>query len=237
VPVRRGPKYFRIRLDNEQGGDEDEIVATAGTVFHSEEEVPTITNSEKRTQKETSPWRISRAKMFFQEHLLDEDDSIHNKTEDQIFHTSMYDNGELVVKTKYPIASFKANFKRLKTKVAHNKAAALHGETALDLEKKLYPRPALNFHGDPYYAGSTIRSNLMGDIKTGAASAAKKPLEIMATREEYYHYQGDSKKKKTFRNHLYRERRKEIEKVGWQLRRNKEGYEQHEKEHREAREK
>jgi len=136
-----------------------------------------------------------------------------------------------VVKTKYTIANFKANFKRLKATVLQNKAVATQGDAALELEKKLYPRPATNFQGNPY-AGSTIRSKLISDVNSGAAAATKKPMEIIASREEYSPYQGASK---TFRNHLYRERRKEIEQAGWQIRRNKQGYKQHEKEHSEAR--
>jgi hypothetical protein len=121
-------------------------------------------------------WRISRAKIFFQEHLLNDNDSVHNKTEDEIFHNSTYDNGELVVKTRYPIASFRANFKRLKAKVATNKAAAVYGDAALELEKKLYPQPARNFQGNPYYLDSTICSHLIDNVKSGAAGANRKPF-------------------------------------------------------------
>ena len=174
--------------------------------------------------------------MYFQERLKEDDDSIHQKTDEDIFQTLTYSNGEpVLVRTKYPFNNFKANFKRLKATIAHNKAAAMHGNAALELEQKLYPRPQLNFHGNPYYGGSTIRSSLISDVKSGAASAVHKPSEIMASRAEYSPYQGNSMRKKTFRNHLYRERRKESEQVGWQLRRNKEGYKQHEKEHGEAR--
>jgi hypothetical protein len=154
----------------------------------------------------------------------------------EIFNTSTYVDGEPVVRTKYALQNFKANFKRLKESMAKNKAAAKQAHTALERERKLYPRPALDFHGNPYYAGSAVRSTLIGDVESGAASAAKKPMEIIASREVYSPYQGDSKKKKkTFQNHLYRERRKMAETAGWQLRRNKEGYQQLEKEHREAR--
>ena len=68
---------------------------------------------------------------FFQERLRDNNDSIHQKTDEEIFQTSTYDNGEPVVRTKYPVSNFKANFKRLKATIAHNKAAAMHGHAAL----------------------------------------------------------------------------------------------------------
>jgi hypothetical protein len=234
VPVSRGPKFYRIKLCSEDGEEEEEeIVGQAGSMFHPDDKVPAMNRNDKRMQQDTSPWRNSRAKRFFQDHLLDDEDSIHNKTAEQVFDESIYSNGEPVVKTTYDFANFKANFKRLKATMGRNKATANQGDAALKLEQKLYPRPARDFHGNPYYAGSTIRSHLVSDVRSGDAAADKKPLQIVASREQYSHYQTASK---TFRNHLYCERRKEIEQAGWQQRRNKEGYKQHELEHREARE-
>ena len=102
-------------------------------------------NDRRTLQQEISPWRTSRAKKYFEQRLLDDDDSIHNKTDEHIFETSVYSDGEPVVKTKNHLNNFKANYKRLKATQTRNKSAAAHGSAALELERKLYPRPALNF--------------------------------------------------------------------------------------------
>jgi len=235
LPARgRHPKLYRIKLDTEDEDDNVEAIVVAVTLeslFHPDDKVPAMKKTDKRTQ-EVSPWKSSRAKEFFHKHLLDDNDSIHGKTEHQIFNTSIYDDGEPVVRTKYTFTKFKVNFKRLKDSIADRKAAATADGAALELEQRLYPRPATDFHGNPYYAGSKIRSSLIGDVKSGvAASSGMKPLEIIASREEYAPFQNASK---SFRNYLYRERQKETESAGWQIRRNKQGYRQHEKEHEEA---
>ena len=91
IPANRGPKYYRIKLwchDASGGEDEDqEIVAQQGFVFHPDDEVPAMSKHDRRTQQqqEISPWRTSRAKNYFEQRLLDEDDdSIHSKSEDHI---------------------------------------------------------------------------------------------------------------------------------------------------------
>ena len=235
LPARgRQPKLYRIKLDTDNEEDDEAVVVTValGSLFHPEDKVPAMKKTDKRTQ-EVSPWKTSRAKEFYRKRrLLDDNDSIHGKTEQEIFNTSIYDDGEPVVRTKYTFAKFKVNFKRLKDTNADRKAAATADNAALELEQRLYPPPATDFHGNPYYAGSKIRSSLIGDVKSGvAASSGMKPLEIIASREEYAPFQNASK---SFRNYLYRERRKESESAGWQIRRNKQGYRQHEKEHEEA---
>jgi len=52
-------------------------------------------------QQDASPWRNSRAKLFFQERLRDDNDSIHQKTDEEIFQTS---NGFTIALLVYSIS-------------------------------------------------------------------------------------------------------------------------------------
>ena len=229
---------YKIQLNNEdQDNTTDDhqdvsvIVAEVGNIYHPDDKVPSLKKQDKRTQ-DVSPWRTSRAKKYCMERLLDDDDSIHNKCDEEVYNTSFYDDGEPVIKTKYLLSDFKKNYKKLKEKSTGQAAAAAEDEAALKGDSKLYPRPERDFHGNPYYAQSTIRAKLIADVKSGAAGRDKKPMDILASRHEYQPLQHAPT---TFRNYLYREIRKESESTGWQIRRNKMGYKQHEQDHSEAR--
>ena len=213
---------YQIQLD-----DDEFMVVELNNLFHPDDKVPPLKKGDKR-EHNVSPWRSSQAKAYFEERLQDADDRIHHQTDEDIYETSMFKNGEPVVKAKYSIVDFKKNFQRLKEKSSWKKAVSMEDNLAFEGEIKLYPRPERDFHGNPYYAGSVIRSRLIADVKSGVAGKERLPMDILGSREEYQPFQGVPK---TFRNYLYRERRKETEHVGWQVRRNKKGYKQHEQDH------
>jgi hypothetical protein len=70
----------------------------------------------------------------------------------------------------------------LKEKSDRFKAAASEDNEAFQAEKKLYRRPQLDFHGNPYCAGSKIRYRLIADVlvqqypRAGAPAAAPAAL-------------------------------------------------------------
>jgi hypothetical protein len=231
--LKRNNKFYRIKLDkdDENEDEEEEIVAEVGNIYDPRDTVPAIKKRGGGGAQAVLPWRTSRAKQYFQDRLRDENDRLHVKSDQEVFQTSFYDDGEPVLMTKYSLQSFMKNFKSLKAAAARSKGLTNADFEAFKREKQLYPRPALDFRGNPYYAGSRIRSSLIEDVKSGATKG-KKPMEIIASRDEYKPFERDSK---AFRNYLYRETRKESESVGWQLRRNKKGYKQHEADQNEAR--
>ena len=238
VPTRQSRgQLYKIQLNKDQDNDtedhQDVIVAEVGrNLYHPDDKVPPLKKQDKRTQATISPWRTSRAKKYYIERLLDENDSIHNKSDDDVYNMSFYDNGEPVVNTKYSLSDFKKNYNKLKVKSSGQVAAAAEDEAALKRDSKLYPRPELDFHGNPYYAQSTLRAKLIADVKSGAAGRGKKPRDILASHHEYQPLQNVPK---TFRNYRSRELRKESESTGWQIQRNRKGYKQHEQDHIEAR--
>lgn len=101
-----------IPVDNKEE-EEETVMAEACNIFDPDDRVPSLKKKDKRTRA-ASPWQTSRAKCYYQKRLLDDNDSIHNKTEEDIFFTSFYDDGEPVVQGKYALLNFKKNFRSMK---------------------------------------------------------------------------------------------------------------------------
>lgn len=185
-------------------------------------------DNEETTANAGSPWAKSRAKRFCCECLLDENNSIHEKTAEQVFTSLLYPDGEPVLLGKYELKKFKANFKRLKDKKKRDKEISASEELSFQIERRLYPRSPTDYHGNPYYAGSALRSTLIFDVKSGVAatSCGKTPSEISQSRPVYSNAKISNPK--WFRNHLYRERRYQNEPGYW--RSNQEGFTEYHRE-------
>jgi hypothetical protein len=125
---------------------------------------------------------------------------------------------------KYDFTRFKANFKNLKDGIAAKNAAVQFDQQSFDSEKELFPRNPSTVRGHLFWNGSYAEAMLAEDIKANRINHMT-PKLARAERPDYEAFPLE-----VFRNHFYKEISKQRQEVYWQVKRNRHGRKQHEKE-------
>jgi hypothetical protein len=163
----------------------------------------------------TSPWQHSAAKEKLTTLLKDPLSYVHTMPVAEIY------NGDELFK-QYRWDRFKDNFKRLKTSVDTERLAVEFDQLAFDEEKVALPRNPTT-RGHPFWDGHPAQALMKDDVKNRRLEGLKpKAVYELDERPEYREFPLS-----VLRNHLNKEKSKQIQSVYWQATRNQKGRTDH----------
>lgn len=165
-----------------------------------------------RPSSSPPPWSNKcEAKILLRELLNDSTSIAHTKTVPELHQLEP-------LFRQYPLNNFQTNYRNLKKTIVQAKECAAFDQGAYEKEKANYPRNPLTVRGHPFWDGSAAQTLLAVDVREGRTDGLS-PIEAYQLRPLQYgifplH---------VFRNHLYKERSKQLQDVYWQQKRNKKG--------------
>ena len=168
-------------------------------------------------EKNKPKWKNSKARALLVKLLMDKDSSVHSMTWQQI-HSSHEWFSEFDAKSfkKYVKDLRKANLKKM--------AIIDEDNRIIHAELKKFPRPDKTARGEPFWDTHPSKLLLRADVKAGK-HLEMKPGKLHQTRPEYQAFS-----LKTFRQHIYQEKRHQKELPLRVHRRNKKAKYKYEKE-------
>lgn len=171
----------------------------------------------KSSSNKVPKWGNSKAKALLIKCLMDDKSPIHAMAPAEIY--NMTPDFKL-----YPFENFSSNLMNLQQAVKERKKIIKQEEEEYNKQQLAFPRGKKTSRGEPYWDTHPANLLLQEDVRSGVVDELD-PAQLYASRAEYQAF-----KLKTFRQHIYQEKRSQRDKNYWVKLRNEEGMRKYNKE-------
>lgn len=162
-------------------------------------------------------WKKSKAKLLLAALIDDENSRVHSMTDLEVYYSHPWFQN-------YEKNKFMGYLKTLKSAAENLRNAVKNDEKDVWSDIVNFPREPNTSRGYPFWDTHLARALLEEDVEDGTAEEMK-PERLWKSREEYMEFPLG-----VFCDHIGQEKRKQREKPGWRLVRNKTAQKMHEKE-------
>ena len=176
--------------------------------------------------KDVKDWKKSKAKIFLSTLINDPKSRVHNMTDEEIYSSHIWFQN-------YTFTKFKGYLGTLQSVVEERKRVVAMNEREVRLEMVRFPRNELTTRGYPFWHTHLARTLLENDVRIIREALADEmtPKELWLSIDEYQEFL-----QTVFCHHVHQEKRRQREKPGWVVKRNKKARKMHEKEMNEKKE-
>ncbi|KAL7539090.1 hypothetical protein ACHAWF_006291, partial [Thalassiosira exigua] len=162
-------------------------------------------------------WKNSHARLLLNKLFRDDKSFVHRMTAEEIHASNpLFKN--------YPLPKFKDYLKGIKEVAAKESEIVKMNEKEIWQDELAFPRKEMTCRGYPFWDTHPARALLEEDIKSGNTEK-EEPKKVWESRAEYMQFPLH-----VFRGHIYQEMRRQRERPGWVVKRNKKALKMHEKE-------
>jgi hypothetical protein len=214
---KRGSAWYILRL--ECSGDTAN--AARNEVYEEGQVPPQDKGKQKKKKKKVDPWQKSKAKERLRAMLLQ------NLTHE-------YTTAEIERIRLYSKDNFCSNFKSLLKKEIEVEKIVRRETELFERDKRNHPPASHDSNGNAFFDSHAAKGMLVeyfeGLFSDPPTQQAMTPGQLWGSNFAYQDFE-----KKAFANFFYRQKRRQKESVGWQKKRNDQGFEQHRLDQAEAR--